>query len=119
MNSKKTPKLIKNLTATEKLLYNHFGIKDFQDVIKYLNKQPEKIFTDNFYIEKKHFIEKIEELNKSIISSSDTYSEVQEMMKSGSVVENFAKNHYGAFHKNYVQTRKRLVYHLSFFYKKI
>ncbi|MDD2994989.1 MAG: hypothetical protein PHP99_02090 [Paludibacter sp.] len=106
------------LTPTEKLLKKNFGITRFKQVIAKLEKEPEETFSQYLFVEKDVFISKIKELNNSINSLSEAYAEGLKMAESGSIFETFARRELGNIHKPYVQMRRQMVHHLSYFYKK-
>lgn len=106
------------LTPTEKLLKKNFGISSFKLVIAKLEKEPEETFCQYLFVEKELFLSKIKELNNEINMMSTAYTDTLKMAQSGSIFETFAKDGLGSLHKHYVQIRKQLVHHLSYFYKK-
>lgn len=105
------------LSATEKLLKKNFGITSFAEVLKKLEKEPEETFSENLFVEKSGFIERIRALDKSIRKFSEAYSIGLEMAKPGSIYESFARSQLGEIRGEYIRVRKQLVHHLSFFYK--
>jgi hypothetical protein len=106
------------LTPTEKLLKKNFGISRFKQVIARLEKETEDTFTDYLFVEKTLFVAKIMELNKQINMMSEAYAEGLKMAESGSIFETFARRELGKIHTPYVQMRRQMVHHLSYFYKK-
>ena len=106
------------LTPTEKLLKKNFGISSFKQVIAKLEEETEETFSKYLFIEKELFVKKIEELNNSINSLSEAYAEGLKMAEAGSIFETLARRELGNIHKPYVQIRRQMVHHLSYFYNK-
>ena len=105
------------MNATEKLLKKNFGIQSFKMVIAKLEKEPEATFKDNFFAEKAQFIERIKQLNNTILILSDTYCMALDWSKSGSIFESLVTNEFGSLKIEYIRVRKQMVHHISFFYK--
>jgi hypothetical protein len=105
------------LTSTEKLLRKNFGIQSFNEVIAKLEKEPEETFRDNLFTEKSQFIDRIKQLNETILLLSDTYSAALDWRILGSTHESLARNGFGSLKNEYIKVRKQMVHHLSFFYK--
>lgn len=106
------------MTAVDQLIKKQFKVHTFKEALIQVQKKEATFFTEQLFLDKTTFIEKLDQLAKDINNLSESYKTAQEASKSGSIIQTFASTGLGGIQKEYIQKRKAMVHHLSLFLKK-